>query len=71
VGVDSEGQARLTLAQQWPLTSRLSAFGQMEYDTATEEKWTAGVFLIVTKKLSLTSQFHSEYGWGAGVTVRF
>jgi hypothetical protein len=43
----------------------------MEYDTATEEKWTAGVSLIVTKKLSLTSQFHSEYGWGAGVTVRF
>ena len=71
VGVDSEGHTRLTLAQQWPLTSRLSAFGQMEYDTASEEKWTAGLSLIVTKKLSLTSQFHSEYGWGAGVSIRF
>lgn len=69
--VDSEGDARLTLAHRLQLTSRLSAFGQVEYDTGSDWKWSAGASFTVTKALSLTTQVHSEYGFGAGLTLRF
>jgi hypothetical protein len=71
VSVDSEGDARFALAHEVALTSRLSAFGRVEYDTGTEWEWAAGASFTLTKAVSITSQFHSDYGLGAGLTLRF
>jgi hypothetical protein len=71
VSLDSEGDARFALAHSLALTSRLSAFGRVEYDTGTEWEWTAGASYTLTKAISLTTQVHSEYGFGAGLSLRF
>jgi hypothetical protein len=71
VSLDSEGDARITLAKRFQLTSRLSVFGRVEYDTNTEWEWTAGAEYTLSKPLSLILQHHSDYGLGAGLSVRF
>ena len=71
LSLDHEGEARIGLAHTVPLTGRLSVFGEVEYDTGTEWEWTAGASLLVNKAVSLTTQFHSDYGFGAGVSLRF
>ena len=71
LSVDSEGDARLSLAKEFQLTSRISIFGRVEYDTNTEWEWTAGAEYIVNKPLSLITQYHSDYGFGAGIGIRF
>jgi hypothetical protein len=71
VSLDSEGDARLSLAKRFQLTSRLSAFARVEYDTNTEWEWTSGAEFVVNKPASLITQYHSEYGFGAGVSIRF
>lgn len=71
VSLDSEGDARITMAKRLQLTSRLSVFGRVEYDTNTEWEWTAGAEYTLSKPLSLILQHHSDYGLGAGLSVRF
>jgi FtsP/CotA-like multicopper oxidase with cupredoxin domain len=71
VSLDSEGDARFEVGHEIPLTSRLSAFGRVEYDTGTEWEWAAGASYTLSKAFSVTAQFHSEYGLGAGLSVRF
>jgi hypothetical protein len=70
-GIDSEGDARFTLAKRFQVTSRLGVFGEVQYDTGTEWEWTAGADYTLTKSLSLTTQYHSDYGFGGGVLIRF
>lgn len=69
--LDSEGDARFSLAKSFQLTGRLSAFGRVEYDTNTEWEWTAGAQFTLNKLLSLIAQHHSDYGFGAGLSIRF
>lgn len=71
VSLDSEGDARLALMKRFQLTGRLSVFGEVEYDTGTEWEWTAGAEYTLNKPLSLIAQYHSEYGLGAGLSIRF
>ncbi|MFN0125998.1 MAG: multicopper oxidase family protein [Verrucomicrobiales bacterium] len=71
VSLDSEGDVRLALSHQLPLTDRLSAIGRVEYDTGSEWEWSAGAAVILNKAFSLTAQYHSEFGFGAGVIIRF
>ena len=71
VSIDSEGDARFTLAKRFQVTSRLGMFGEVQYDTGTEWEWTAGADYTLAKNLSLTTQYHSDYGFGAGVLIRF
>jgi FtsP/CotA-like multicopper oxidase with cupredoxin domain len=71
VSLDSEGDARFSLAKRLQLTSRLSAFARVEYDTNTEWEWTTGAEFVVNKPVSLITQYHSEYGFGAGLNIRF
>ena len=71
VSLDSEGDARITLAKEFQLTSRLSAFGRVEYDTNTEWEWTAGADYTLSRTTSIITQYHSEYGLGAGIQIRF
>lgn len=69
--VDSEGDARVSLSKELQLTARLAAFASVRYDTNTEWEWSAGADFTLTRTLSLTTQYHSEYGFGAGVLFRF
>ena len=71
VSLDSEGDARITLAKRFQLTSRLNAFGRVEYDTNTKWEWSAGAEFTLNKPLSLIAQYHSDYGIGAGLSIRF
>ncbi len=68
---DSEGDVRLGLAKTFQLTSRLSAFGRIDYDTGTEWEWTAGAHYTLTKNFGLILSHDSDYGFGGGVAFRF
>lgn len=69
--VDSEGEFRFGAMKSYPITDRLHIFGEVEYDTRTEYEWSAGLEYILTKQFSITGNYHSEFGVGAGLTVRF
>ncbi|SKA99562.1 Multicopper oxidase with three cupredoxin domains (includes cell division protein FtsP and spore coat protein CotA) [Prosthecobacter debontii] len=71
LSLDSEGDARITLAKRFQLTPRLGVFGRVEYDTGTRWEWTAGADYTLTRHTSLITQYHSEFGLGAGVLIRF
>lgn len=69
--VDSEGDARFTLAKSFQITPRLAAFGEVQYDTNTEWEWSAGADYTLTRHVSIIAQYHAEYGFGAGLQLRF
>lgn len=69
--VDSEGDFRFGLGKSLRLTDRLSVFGEIEYDTGSEWEWSAGAEYLLTKQLSLISEYHSDHGIGGGVSFRF
>jgi FtsP/CotA-like multicopper oxidase with cupredoxin domain len=69
--IDSDGEARFTLDRELMLTPRLSVFGEMEYDTRDDWSYQAGLSYLLTRYLSATALWDSDYGVGAGVTVRF
>ena len=71
VWVDSDGGARAALDKEFTLTPRLSLSGEVQYDTHDLWEGKAGVSYLLTKHVSLLGQWHSEFGWGGGVRVRF
>ncbi|CAN5718316.1 multicopper oxidase PcoA [soil metagenome] len=71
VWVDTSGDFRFSLRESIPLTSRLGVYGGIEYDTLTHWEGIAGVEYVLGKRLSLIGQWHSEYGLGGGVLIRF
>ena len=71
VAVDSEGAFRFGLEKQFQLTSRLGAFGQVEYDTHTEWDWNVGLNYTLSQHFSLISSYDSDHGVGAGIQFRF
>ncbi|MEY4484512.1 MAG: hypothetical protein RL693_1964, partial [Verrucomicrobiota bacterium] len=71
VSIDSEGDARFTLAKRFQLSPRLGVFGRVEYDTQTQWEWTTGADYTLTRTTSLIAQYHSQFGLGAGLLIRF
>ena len=69
--VDTEGDVRFALTQSIALTPRLAVFGGAEYDTLTRWEGVAGLEYVLGKRFSLIGQWHSEYGAGAGLALRF
>ena len=69
--IDSDGEVRITLDRELMLTPRLSIFGEVEYDTRDNWSYQAGLSYLLTKSLSATALWDSNYGVGAGMTVRF
>ena len=68
---DTEGEFRVAVAKELPLTSRLSAFGEVEYDTRTKYEWQAGAIYMINKNLSLIGSYHSDFGAGGGFSYSF
>jgi hypothetical protein len=71
VSLDSEGDARFTLAKRFQLTGRLSLWGDVFYDTGSQWEWSTGVDYTLSRYTSLTASYHSDYGLGAGLLFRF
>ncbi|MCB1231221.1 MAG: multicopper oxidase domain-containing protein, partial [Verrucomicrobiae bacterium] len=69
--VDTEGEFRFIAEKAYPLTDRLHLFGEFQYDTRLDYEWAAGLEYVVSKELSITGSYHSEFGVGGGLTVRF
>ncbi|MGK0189975.1 MAG: FtsP/CotA-like multicopper oxidase with cupredoxin domain [Verrucomicrobiales bacterium] len=71
LAMDSEGDLRANLGRQFQLTSRLSVFGEIQYDTNTQWQYSAGASYVLTKQLALTSAYDSDHGIGAGISFSF
>jgi CopA family copper-resistance protein len=68
---DTDGGARVMLEKSLELTPRLSLTGEVEYDT--HEDWEGSVDLsyMLNQNISFVGNWHSEFSWGGGITIRF
>jgi hypothetical protein len=71
VWVDTDGEARFMLKKELELTPRLGLHGEVEYDT--HEAWEGAVSLdyMLNRHLSIKGKWHSDFGLGAGLEIRF
>jgi CopA family copper-resistance protein len=69
--VDSEGEFRFGATKSYPITQRLHAFGEVEFDTMSDWEWSTGLEYILDKNVSLIGSYHSEFGAGGGLAIRF
>jgi hypothetical protein len=70
VRADTRGELRVTLEKELPLLPRLQARGEIEYDTGEGWEGKAGLSYTLGRDLSLLAEWHSEFGWGAGMQLR-
>ena len=69
VWVDTDADFRIILDKEMQLTKRLSAFGELQYDTESKWEWKAGGAIMINKWLSLVGQYYSEFGGGGGIKI--
>ena len=69
--IDDEGEARFMIDRELMLTPRLGIFGEVEYDTQENWSYQAGMSYALTQYISATALWDSDYGVGAGFTIRF
>jgi len=69
--IDSDGGARGRLEKRLPLTPRLEISGNVRYDTHDLWEGQAGLAYTISKDVSLLARWHSTFGFGAGVQMRF
>ena len=67
--VDTAGEFRITLGNSLQLTNAIDIYAEFEYDTETEEEWMVGINYSWLKNLKLVTQYHSDFGIGAGIKV--
>ena len=71
IWVDSEGEVRITVEKDLQLTSRLGAVGEVQYDTETGWEGRTLLLFNVNRFLDLAAGWHSEYGFGGGLNLRY
>jgi FtsP/CotA-like multicopper oxidase with cupredoxin domain len=71
IWVDTEGEVRITAEKDLQFTSRVGAVGEVQYDT--ELGWEGRTLLLfnVNRHLDLAAGWHSEYGFGGGLNLRY
>jgi len=69
--IDTDGGARFNLDKSFELTPRLALLGEAQYDTHDKWEGSAGLSYMINKCFSLVGQWHSDYGFGGGVQLRF
>lgn len=69
--IDTDGGARFNLGRTFQLTPRLGLFGEARYDTHDDWEGVAGLSYTISKIFSLIGQWHSDYGFGGGLQIRF
>lgn len=65
------GETRVTLAKSLQLTDRLSLDLAYQYGRLTHASSSADFRYLLSKDLSLTAGYSSEFGAGAGILIRF
>ncbi len=68
---DTDRNARFSLGKSFELMPRLTLFGAAQYDTHTLWEGKAGLSYMISNSFSLVGQWHSDFGIGAGLQVRF
>jgi FtsP/CotA-like multicopper oxidase with cupredoxin domain len=69
--VDSNGNGRFQISKRFQLTSRLGTSGYAFYDTGSRWEWSAGADYTLARNVSLSASYHSDYGPGVGLIIRF
>jgi CopA family copper-resistance protein len=69
--IDSSLGARFNLEKSIVLTPRFELIGEVQYDTHEEWEGKTDLTYIALRNLSFTGRWHSDYGFGGGLTVRF
>lgn len=69
--IDDDGEALFIINRELMLTPRLGIFGEVEYDTLENWFYQAGLSYTLTQYVSATALWDSDYGVGAGFTIRF
>ncbi|MCE5262071.1 MAG: multicopper oxidase domain-containing protein [Deltaproteobacteria bacterium] len=69
--MDTDAGGRVALEKHLELLPRLRLVGHVEYDTRHYWEGRIGLSYTIDKNVSLIGQWHSAYGWGAGVGIRF
>jgi len=71
IWVDTEGEVRVSVEKALQLTSRLGVVGEVQYDT--ELGWEGRTLLLfnVSRYLDLAAGWHSEFGFGGGLNLRY
>ena len=57
--------------KSFELTPRLSLFGEAQYDTHDKWEGGAGFSYLLDNSFSLITKWHNDYGFGAGLQIRF
>jgi hypothetical protein len=71
VWVDTDGGVRLDLEKELDLMPRLSLAGEARYDTHDLWEGSVDLYYVILRALSLAGTWHSEFGFGGGLQVRF
>ena len=69
--IDSDGEARGSLDTISELTPRLALMLEAEYDTLSDWEGQARLSYTLNQRFDLLAHWHSEFGVGGGLTVRF
>jgi FtsP/CotA-like multicopper oxidase with cupredoxin domain len=69
--LDTDLGGRFRIEKTFELTPRLELFGEAQYDTHDKWEGRAGLSYTINKNLSAVGHWHSDYGWGGGLEVRF
>jgi len=69
--VDTDSGGRFMLEKEFQLTPRIALHGEAEYDTHEQCEGKADLSYTISRDFSALAGWHSDYGWGVGVQVRF
>lgn len=71
VWVDTAGDLQFAVGKHLDLTPRFAVLSEAEYDTKDRWEIRAGTSYLLTKQFSLIGQWHSQFGWGGGLSWLF
>lgn len=69
--IASDGSARFVFEKELMLLPRLGIFGEAEYDTDSRWEGSVSADYMINQPLSLSARWHSDFGWGGGIALRF
>ncbi|MEZ5275546.1 MAG: multicopper oxidase domain-containing protein [Opitutaceae bacterium] len=69
--IGTDGDARFALAREVMLTPRIALEMEVKYDLDTQWEGMVALDYVLTKNTALELRWHSEFGWGGGVSVLF
>ncbi|MFH1501847.1 MAG: multicopper oxidase domain-containing protein [Candidatus Eisenbacteria bacterium] len=71
VWADTDGGARANLAKELQLTPRFALRGEAQYDTHSLWEGNVDVSYTAARAFSLVGRWHSDFGYGGGLTLLF